>query len=394
MSRLSFLPILVVGLLPACFAEFEVQPYELPDDQGYRHITAMIHDTELIIFGGLGNGGPFPPTPMNHDVYTLDLEQSPDEQQWEKRSTDHEVVSPWFTSTKGFVEVAGNHYLACDDTNDDTVYSFDPETYQFSHLSSSTLDLEFRAGDCCAVGLRVPVDRCDEQDDDAHHNNGMSDDIGYDDRIYIVGGRNDFEGHNPTATVRYYSVTHDRWEQVADLNTPRSHLGCASATRGGRSKIYAIAGGNSPMGVAMRSIEVYDVMNDEWTLREDFLPDGRTRVGVVNINNKFLGVIGGDSTCAGGGGANCGPDDPLTAFDLIDIRHRVKLVSRDRFQLPQLQFPRQTPGTALRTGRNFFDLYVIGGRTRDADGVQGVLTTTERLTVHPHPHMVHPHPHL
>lgn len=131
----------------------------------------------------------------------------------------------------------------------------------------------------------------------------------------------------------------------------------------------------------MRSIEVYDVLKDKWRLRKNFLPDGRTRVGVQNINDKFLAVVGGDSTCAGGRNASCEPDHPLTAFDLIDIRGWVKLVSRDRFDLPQLQFPRQTPGTAHRKGPHSFELYVIGGRTRDASGNLGVLTTTELLSM-------------
>lgn len=64
MLRQTLLRIFVVAFLSTCSAEFEVQPYELPDDQGYRHITAMIHEQELIMFGGLGNGGPFPPTSM------------------------------------------------------------------------------------------------------------------------------------------------------------------------------------------------------------------------------------------------------------------------------------------------------------------------------------------
>lgn len=113
MIRPTVLATFTLATLAACSAEFELQPYELPDDQGYRHMTAMIHDDELIAFGGLGNGGPFPPTPMNHNVYTLDLEASPDDQEWHLRSTDAVVEKPWFTSTKGFIEIAGSHYLAC-----------------------------------------------------------------------------------------------------------------------------------------------------------------------------------------------------------------------------------------------------------------------------------------
>lgn len=208
----------------------------------------------------------------------------------------------------------------------------------------------------------------------------------YDDRIYILGGRNNV--HNPATMVRYYSVTRDHWERVSDMHEARSHLGCAAATRRHRSKIYAVAGGNSPLGVSMTSVEVYDVKKDSWKLHEDLLPDGRTRVAVENINDKLLMVIGGDSTCAGGGGANCAPDQPLTAVDLIDIRRRPRLLSRDKLEVPQLLYPRQTPATATRADEHSFELYVVGGRTRDENG-QGVLTTTERLVVHPDAHECH-----
>jgi hypothetical protein len=79
---------------PIIDGEFEIQPYELSD--GWRHLTSMINEAEdeLVLFGGLGDGGPFPPTPMNHKVYTLDLEKAPSEQEWEDRSTDDVVPEP------------------------------------------------------------------------------------------------------------------------------------------------------------------------------------------------------------------------------------------------------------------------------------------------------------
>ena len=89
---------------PVIDGEFEIQPYLLPNGQGYRHLTSMINEAnnELVLFGGLGDGPPSPPTPMNHKVYTLDLEQAPSEQEWEERSTDDVVPAPWFTTTRGF----------------------------------------------------------------------------------------------------------------------------------------------------------------------------------------------------------------------------------------------------------------------------------------------------
>lgn len=356
--------------LPSCGLGFELQPYELPGDQGYRHMTAFVNEAkqELVLYGGLGNGGPFPPTPMNYNVYTLDLSQDPVDRQWEVRSThtvdDTIVARPWFTSTSGFVEVGGNYYLACDDTDDDAVYSFDPDTYEFEHLSSSPFATELKGGDCCAVGVQVGHGR---------GNNGA------DARIYIVGGRNGV--HDRISTVRYYSITHDSWHLAADLNVARSHLGCASAKSHGKPTIYAIGGGNGPAGVALRSMEVYDVARNRWTLHEDFLPQGRTRIGVRNFKDRYLVLVGGDSTCAGGGAVNnCAPDTPITAVDAVDIKRGNSFVSGLERGFPQLLDPRQTPATAIHETHGPFELYVIAGRTRDAQGL-GVLTTTEVLSI-------------
>ena len=94
------------GSRPIIDGEFEVQPYLLPNGQGYRHLTSMINEdsNELILFGGLGDGPPSPPTPMNYKVYTLDLDEAPSEQEWQERGTDDVVAAPWFTSVRGFIE--------------------------------------------------------------------------------------------------------------------------------------------------------------------------------------------------------------------------------------------------------------------------------------------------
>ena len=360
---------------PIIDGEFIIQPYEIPETdqgQGYRHIGATINKpkNELIIFGGLGSC--FGPTcPVNDNVYTLDLKKPTSEQEWELKNSMLGVLTPWFTSTRGFIEINEKRYLACNDENMNSIYSFDPDAHTFSVLSPSTLGEEIDAGDCCAVGVSIPNSR--------HGNQNKEE------RIYILGGRRGPSPQFAAPDVRYYSVTFDTWHKVADLNVGRSHLGCASAERKGVPLIYAIGGGNSPAGEVLRSIEVYDVIQDTWTLYDDYFPkEGRQRLGAQNIDNKYIALIGGDSTCAGGGGANCESDQPLTRVDLIDIKDNNRLISSDDYLIPQLQFPRQTPGTSLRKGKgknqkDKYSLYVIGGRTRDADGLSA-LTTTEVLS--------------
>jgi len=121
-------------------------------------------DQELIVFGGLGNS---PRTgPYNDRVYSLDLTANRAKQQWVLENEDLGVTSAWFTSTRGFVDIDDSRYLACTDDNVNSVYVFDPDTYTFSVLSTSTLGEAVDAGDCCAAGVKV---------------NG-------EERIYILGG--------------------------------------------------------------------------------------------------------------------------------------------------------------------------------------------------------------
>ena len=48
---------------PIIDGEFKIQPYLLPNGQGYRHLTSMINEAnhELVLFGGLGDGPPSRP---------------------------------------------------------------------------------------------------------------------------------------------------------------------------------------------------------------------------------------------------------------------------------------------------------------------------------------------
>jgi hypothetical protein len=347
---------------PVIDGEFELLPAVLPE--GFRHSTGVVYGDEFIWFGGLGNAGPGPMTPVNHDVQTLDVD---DPTAWQYRSTDAVVPLPWFTTTRGLVEVDSGLYLACEDTDFDHVFAFDPETYQFSHVSSSPFAPAQQAGDCCAVGVNIPNNRGQDKGEE---------------RIYLIGGRNDYE--NPTDLVRYYSITHDEWVIVDSLHEGRSHLGCAGSEHQGENTLYAISGGNSPQGTVRRSMETYNAQADEWTIYEDYFAEGegRTRFGVQNIANKYLMLIGGDPACAGG--SVCASQQPLTTVDLIDIRHGNNLISHLDYDIPQLTTGRQSPATGIRfkQGNNQsakYMLYVVAGRNRIPMGGLQVLTSSEVL---------------
>eukprot|EP00483_Globobulimina_turgida_P008968 UN08986 len=112
------------------------------------------------------------------------------------------MTEPWFTSTRGILEVNDNLYIACHDRRDGKIYSFNAIDGTVVEISAIPFDF---TEDCCAVGVRV--------DDD--------------DRIYITGGIQP-TNNNPTAQVLYYSITHDKWYQTDPLNTARSHHACTA----------------------------------------------------------------------------------------------------------------------------------------------------------------------
>ncbi|MBX3191838.1 MAG: hypothetical protein KF819_32910 [Labilithrix sp.] len=372
MRMTALLPVSVLFLsLAGCAdhvsiaGDFELQPYELP--KGYRHMTALIDEErkELVLFGGLGNGGPMPPTAMNHHIFTLDLRKPAAQRAWVMKPADTIVQAPWFTSTRGFVEVGNKTYLTCSDTDANEIYEFDKKSREFRWLSTSNLPPEVNAGDCCAVGVKVEG-----------RGRGKKDDV----RIYVLGGRNDVV--SPVPYARYYSVTYDKWVKVANLNVGRSHLGCAPVETRRGPAIYAVGGGNSTAGTTLRSVEVYDVERDTWTLYGEMLPEGRSRLAVQNLDDEFLMLIGGDAACAGGGAGNlCTGDRPLANVDLIDMKRNNRFISGTDHWIPQLLTPRQTPATALRKKKHGdeWELHVIGGRT-PAGAQLDVTTSSEVLS--------------
>ena len=114
-------------------------------------------------------------------------------------------------------------------------------------------------------------------------------------------------------------------------------------------------------------MEVYNVNLDEWTLYDDYFPEGEalSRMGALQvIDDEYILISGGDSECAGGGSCerNCEDDQPRTWVSLIDIKRNNRLISDDDL-IPQLKIPRQTPATALIKREGKYELYVVGGQT-------------------------------
>jgi hypothetical protein len=109
---------------------------------------------------------------------------------------------------------------------------------------------------------------------------------------------------------------------------------------------------------------------------------------VQNVDDRYLLLIGGDATCAGGGPGNlCPPDQPLSTVDIIEIgwRGNNKLLSSEEYKIPQLKLPRQSPANSLRKRKSThhqehrYELYVAAGLTEGEDELE-VSPSTEVLS--------------
>ena len=151
------------------------------------------------------------------------------------------------------------------------------------------------------------------------------------DKIVVVGGQADGK------LVRQAEVFDgERWTVVADMPTPREHLGAASDGR----YLYAVGGRELTSANNLPALERYDPASDSWTKLDD-MPENVGSVGVAYVGGLII-ALGGESITE--------PFDAVQAFDVKSKRWS---------QLPALPAPRH--GVAV-TGLED-SLYAIGGAT-------------------------------
>jgi hypothetical protein len=111
---------------------------------------------------------------------------------------------------------------------------------------------------------------------------------GSDGRIYAIGGTASF---GVTNIVEAYSLSSNRWTQVALMPTPRSRLAAAAGADG---RIYAI-GGADANGFPFAVVQAYTPASNTWTT-VDTLPVARSELAAAADTGGHIFALGGTST--------------------------------------------------------------------------------------------------
>jgi hypothetical protein len=272
-------------------------------------------------------------------VYSLNLDDTNPEWTFLKDIPSGQMIEPWFTTSRGILEIDDNLYVACHDRRDGKIYSFDEQYGTFAEISAIPFDF---TEDCCAVGITVSGD----------------------DRIYITGGIQP-TNNDPTAQVIYYSISKDKWYQKDPLNTARSHHACTAVTSKSNDHnkyIYVIGGVHRTNLHVFSSIEVYDINNEAWQQYDNVLNPARRSFGAISIrrgDSNEIVLIGGDGRSPGDpNGA-----DPLALVDILDVSTNTIITDAN---VPQLNFGRVSPATTFDADGCI--MFVVTGQ--DSNGVR------------------------
>jgi non-specific serine/threonine protein kinase len=149
------------------------------------------------------------------------------------------------------------------------------------------------------------------------------------DKIVVVGGQADGK-----LVAQSEVFDGDRWTDVAEIPTPRDHLGAASDGR----YLYAVGGRELTQDKNVRALERYDPVSDSWKTLKD-MPTASGSVGAAYVPGRVI-AVGGES--------------PTSASDAVqgyDIQKQAWS------KLPNLPSPRH--GVAVTALKD--SLYAVGG---------------------------------
>ncbi|MEA2711822.1 MAG: hypothetical protein QOF78_4423, partial [Phycisphaerales bacterium] len=119
-----------------------------------------------------------------------------------------------------------------------------------------------------------------------------------DGKIYVMGGQHDHENHvGQSAAVHRYDPVSKKWEQLADLPTPKSHAESSTFVRNGR---IIMAGGQIGRFGSTDEVVSYDPATNKWT-QIGKLPVPLQSGFAMLDGNKIIVTIGnyGDGTPRG-----------------------------------------------------------------------------------------------
>ena len=151
------------------------------------------------------------------------------------------------------------------------------------------------------------------------------------DKIVVVGGQ---AGGKLVPQTEVFDG--DSWKDVADIPTPREHLGAASDGR----YVYAVGGRNLASDKNSPALERYDPGSDRWTKLPD-MPTASGSVGAAVVNGRLI-TVGGETPTE--------VSDAVQAFDLTKQTWSL---------LPRMHTARH--GVAVAALGD--SLYAIGGAT-------------------------------
>ena len=170
------------------------------------------------------------------------------------------------------------------------------------------------------------------------------------DVLYVFGGTT-FSG--PTLNSYRYNPFQDEWSEIAKLPFTISVENAAAVPYEG--KVY-VFGGSAVSFAAQDNAAFYDPESDSWTLVEP-MPTARGGA-MAEVLGDNIYVIGGINS----NGAS------LTTVEVFQPKN-------DSWSNPStpLQTPRANSGSAVFSEK----IYIIGGRTREANGTEITLATVE-----------------
>jgi serine/threonine protein kinase/N-acetylneuraminic acid mutarotase len=117
------------------------------------------------------------------------------------------------------------------------------------------------------------------------------------DKIVVVGGQADGK-----LVAQSEMFDGERWRDVAEIPTPREHLGAASDGR----YVYAVGGRELSSAQNVRALERYDPVSDSWKKLEN-MPTASGSVGAAYVGGRLITVGGESATSA---------SDAVQAFDI------------------------------------------------------------------------------
>ena len=162
--------------------------------------------------------------------------------------------------------------------------------------------------------------------------------------IYIIGGYDHYDRNNaiPSTlkTVERYNLSKNQWQNLHGLNEARACFGQCVFNR----QIFVFGGLYNSS--ALQSIERYDEDSNVWSTYHIKLPMKLAKLGIVNIDNKNIFVIGGS-------------DENLVPVNNVFSCRFNSDTDKNVWSIePEMICPRTTGNTCFLWKRNIF---VLGG---------------------------------